>query len=105
MMRDWDRLSSLMKTVTVLFQKQREKIEIRGEEHLVTAPVDVEIALEVAKNAMVEAIQGLDQDVREFYLYLKNRGRDELSGYKELIGEYKEKFGEDVSRTTLRERT
>jgi len=104
MMRDWERLEGLMETITLFFQKQRRSVRINGKEHLVTSPVDVEIALEVAKNAMAEAIQGLDPDVREFYLHLKGSGQDEFHGYADLGKEYEEAFQETVNRTDLRER-
>ena len=101
-MRDWTQFQSLVEAMTVLHQKQRPKIEIEGEEYLIAHPDDVKSVIMIARDALAETLHGLDSRLRTFWRHMRKVGK--INGYKGLLREYKNCFGEETSKTTLREK-
>lgn len=103
--RDFKKLLSLIRAITVLFQKQRNVIEKNGKKYLVSHPVDFFIACEVLKESLIDTITNLEADVREFAQFLAERGNS-AEGWteKELRKLYAKLTGYNISRTTFRER-
>ena len=102
-MRDWKKLRTLIAAVALLHQYQRPHVIINGEEYVVAAPLDVEVALKVVEGALAETMLGLEKDVRDFFEAIKKEGGGPFT-YRELQSLYEKHFGEPIGRTTLRVR-
>lgn len=100
-MRDWNQFQALIEAMTVLHQRQRPRVEIEGEEYLISHPDDVKAVVMIARDSLAETLHGLDSRLRKFWKHLSERGR--VSGYNGLMEEYERCFGESASKSTIRE--
>jgi len=103
-MRDWKKLLSLLESITLFFQHQREKINIKNVDYVISSPLDYKIAHWVVENALMSTLTGIEEDIRKYFVYLKEKCSCKELTYRDLQNEYKKCFGEDIGKTTLRER-
>jgi hypothetical protein len=106
--RDWDRLESIIATVTLLHQFQRDIMEVDGEEYLISTPYDVKVALDVLQGVLQQTMMGLERDVVELFKELqdrnKKRGKELKWTYRDLMGVHDDVFDEPISYTQIRDR-
>jgi hypothetical protein len=106
--RDWDRLESIIASVTLLHQYQRDTIETEKGEFLVATPYDAKVAMDVLQGVLEQTMMGLERDVIKFYQDLQRRkkkhGGDIKWTYRQLMGIHKDVFGESISYTQIKRR-
>jgi hypothetical protein len=102
-MRDWKKLRTYIEAVAFLHQYQRPHVTIGGIEYVVSSPMDLEIAVKIVEAAMAETMLGLERDVKDFYMALREEEKETFTR-KELMSLYERHFGEPIGRTTLNTR-
>lgn len=105
--RDWDKLISIIETMTILHQHQRPKLESDDEELVISHPYDAIAALEILDSALTQAKLGLNEDQTRFHKHIMERSNTlskEWWTYRELMEEYQKAFGESITRATVQRR-
>jgi len=77
--RDFSKLMDLMKTITFLYQKQRQKITIDGQTYLLASPVDFEYAFLVLEEAMRTTLASLPKQALDILDAIEQSGKSELT--------------------------
>jgi hypothetical protein len=77
--RDFNRLLSLIKTVTLLFQRQRFTVKISGEDHLVASLTDLVHALKLIKPVLLPTLYGLPQKAFDLLKIFQEAGLEEFT--------------------------
>jgi len=105
--RDWDKFVSAVKTVALLYQYQRDLLKVEGKEMVISEPFDALVATYVIESALKQAMSGFNKDQIEFHRHIaeeSDRKEKTWWTYKELMSEYKERFGEKIQRATIQRR-
>jgi len=105
--RDWDKLESAIKAITLLYQWQRDTVEVNGEEFLIAEPFDGLAAIDIIESAIAQAMRGMTDDQIRFHKFVARESEAQDRNrwtYRELQDLYEDWCGESIHRSTIQSR-
>jgi len=97
--RDFKRLLSMIKVITLLYQKQRALIKSNGETYLVSSLSDLANALKLVKPILLPTLYSLPKKAFEVLRIFQEAGEQQLYTVKEIA--HKVKLSQNRTRTIM----